>query len=122
MVKGLLIGAACVGGYAALFGMLYYWIHSRLFKRAQAAATALEQGGARIVAVHKASGYMKPAEVELEVDGKQARFQVRTWSRDYIVQSIRLASAPLPGILVRAERSLDRLGKSLGLNREVQLG
>src|SRR5262245_25440159 len=122
MLKHLLPTLLIPGLYLGVMTLMYRWIHGRLFKRAQAGAEALEQAGAKILSVQRSKGFMKPAEVELEFDGKPARYQVRSYSRDYILQTVRLPARPLPAILVRAERGFDRLGKSLGLNREVQLG
>jgi hypothetical protein len=121
-LRALLIFVAVVAGYGGFAWLLVRWIHSRLFKRACAGAEALERAGARVLARRRSAGLYQPAQVEFELHGKKARYQVRTYSRDFILQSIRIESPPLPGILVRAERALDRLGKSLGLNREVQLG
>ena len=60
--------------------------------------------------------------MELEFDGKKARYQVQTYSRDYILQSVRLPATPAAGdSRPRRSAACDRLGKSLGLNREVQL-
>jgi hypothetical protein len=120
--KPILIFLVVGGGYVGLVGLLIRWMRSRLFRRAQAAIPDLEKAGAKVLGARPPSGFRQPAEIEFEHDGLKARFQVRSYGRDFILQSIRLASAPLPGILIRAEGGLDRLGKSLGLDREVQLG
>jgi hypothetical protein len=120
--KPILIFLVVGGAYCGFAWLLIAWMRSRLFRRAQAAIPALEKAGAKILGMHRPGGFRKPAEIELEHQGRKARYQVTSYGRDFILQSIRLASAPLPGILIRAEGGLDRLGKSLGLNREVQLG
>jgi hypothetical protein len=120
--KPILIFVLVGGGYLGFLWILISWMRSRLFKRAKAAIPDLEKAGAKVLGSHPPSGFRQPAEVEFEHGGLKARFQVRSYGRDFVLQSIRLASAPLPGILVRAEGGIDRLGKSLGLNREVQIG
>ena len=125
MTEGLrkaLIGLVIVGLYAGFVAAIINWMRSRLMRRATAGFAALEKLGARSVAARRPSGYRQPAEIEFELAGMSARFQVQQYGRDYIRQSIRLPPAPLPGILVRPERAMDRFGKSMGLNREVQLG
>lgn len=114
----LVVGAA----YLGFVWLLITWMKSRLLGRARAAVPELEKAGARVLGVHPSSGFRRPAEVEFEHNGRKARYQVTQYGRDFILQSIRLDSAPLPGILVRAEGGVDRLGKWLGLNREVQVG
>ncbi|MEP7124994.1 MAG: hypothetical protein ABJE95_28955 [Byssovorax sp.] len=120
--KPILLFSIIAAGYLGFVWILIRWMRSRLFRRAQAAVPELEKAGARVLAVRPSSGFRKPAEVEFEHDGRKARFQVMSYGRDFIFQSIRLQSEPLPGILIRAESGVDRLGKSLGLNREVQIG
>jgi hypothetical protein len=121
-----MLGPLLVFGFVALYGaiifLVFRWSRTVIGRRAQAAADALAAAGAKIVAVHSAPGIWHPASVELTLDGRPATFLVRRWSRDYLLCSIAVPSAPLPHVLVRRERVSDRLGKRMGFNREVQLG
>lgn len=112
--------------FLAVYGLILWgalrWAQSRLSKRAQRAADALVAAGARVLAVRPSPGYRRPAEVDFELDGKRARFDVRHWGRDWILCSVRVDSPPLPAMLVRPEGVGDRVGKSLGFLREVQVG
>ncbi len=98
------------------------WARWRLLKRARLAAGTLAAAGARVGAVRPSPGLWKPAEVDFELDGKPASLHIRHWGRDYLLISVHIDSPPLPAILIRSERTVDRIGKSLGLSREVQLG
>jgi hypothetical protein len=111
---------------AALYGLLFWgivrWLRHRLLKRAQLAAEALAARGAKILAVRPSPAWFKPAEVEMELDGKHAFFHVRRFGRDWILLSVHLDAPPLPSIWIRPEQAAERLGKAMGLHREVQLG
>jgi hypothetical protein len=120
--KPILIFFVIGGGYLGLMWILVKWMRSRLLGRAKAAIPELEKAGAKVLGIHPSGGFRRPAEIEFEHDGLKARYQVTQYGRDFILQSIRLDSAPLPGILIRAESGVDRLGKWMGLNREVQIG
>jgi hypothetical protein len=119
---GVIFLLAFVGLYGAIIFLVFRWSRTVIGRRAQAAADALAAAGANIVAVRSAPGIWHPASVELTLDGRPATFLVRRYSRDYLLCSIAVPSAPLPHVLVRRERVSDRLGKRMGFNREVQLG
>lgn len=122
-MRGIVIGVVLITGYVAFVGALLGWMRGRLRRRAQIAADALAAAGARVGAVEMTSGKGgMVAGVSFAMDGVDARYTVRQWSRDFIVQSVLLPHAPLPAVLVRAERGVDRFGKWLGLNREAQVG
>ena len=112
--------------FALLYGLLFWaalrWARSRLLMRARLAAGALTAAGARVTDVRPSPSFGRPAEVDFELDGKRARFDVRRYGRDYVLCSVRVESPPLPAILARAEGAADRMGKALGLTREVQVG
>ena len=96
------IVALVIGGVAAAFGaLLILWMRSRLFGRAQAVAETLKKGGAQVLGVHPAKDLGRPAQVNFELDGYKARFQVRQYGRDYILQTIRLDVGIFPAILVK---------------------
>jgi len=121
-VQGAFIIAAIAAGYGGFMWLLLRWARSRVTRRAEAASGALERAGGRIVAIHPCESFRGPARVEAVLGDQPVEVVIRQYSRDYILQSVRIPTGPLPLILVRAERGLDRLGKTLGLDREVQLG
>jgi hypothetical protein len=90
--------------------------------RARLAAGSLTAVGARVLEVRPSPGWRRPAEVDFELDGRRGRFDVRYYGRDWVLCSVRVESPPLPAMLIRSEGAADRVGKSLGLLREVQVG
>ncbi|MDB4928378.1 MAG: hypothetical protein JWM10_862 [Myxococcaceae bacterium] len=115
-----------VVGFLSFYGLIMWaalrWARSRLLNRARLAAGSLTAVGARVLEVRPSPGWQRPAEVDFELDGRRARFDVRYYGRDWVLCSVRVESPPLPALLIRAEGAADRVGKSLGLMREVQLG
>lgn len=119
----VLVGFAVMGlFYGLVLWVALRWARSRLLMRARLAAGSLTAVGARVLDVRPSPAYGRPAEVDFELDGRRARFDVRHYGRDWILCSVRVDCHPLPAVLVRAEGAADRMGKALGLAREVQLG
>jgi hypothetical protein len=122
-MHGAVIAVVIVLGYLAFAATLLGWMRGRLRRRAEAGARALEATGARVRPVEMTAGWGgMVASAPFVLDGVEARYAVRQYGRDFIAQSVVLPHAPLPAVLVRAERGIDRFGKRLGLNREVQTG
>src|SRR4051794_30094063 len=116
---GVAIGLTFLGGYLALIFFIVRWMRRRLLMRAEKAAEALKAGGAKIFSVTPSTRFGMPAIVDYELDGKRGAFHVRRYGRDWVLLSVHVHCHPLPAILIRAESATDRIGKSLGLNREV---
>jgi hypothetical protein len=108
--------------YGLILWAVLRWARARLLNRARLAAGSLTAVGARVLDVRPSPGWQRPAEVDFELDGRRARFDVRYYGRDWVLCSVRVESPPLPALLIRAEGAADRVGKSLGLLREVQVG
>lgn len=119
---GALVGLCFVGAYVALVVAIVRWARRRLFRRAELAAEVLRAKGAKVFSVTPSPRWGAPAAVDFELDGKRGGFQVRRYGRDFVLLSVHVESQALPAIVIRAERAADRLGKALGLNREVQIG
>lgn len=109
-------------GYVVMLIGIVRWSRRRITQRAEAARDALARHGAKILSFTPNLGWGTPAKVEFELQGKRAEFHVRSYGRDWLLASIVIPSPPFPGVMVRAERDSDRVGKALGLNREVQIG
>jgi hypothetical protein len=113
-------------GFLALYGALVVgvvrWARARLFARVKLAADALAARGAKILALRPSAGFGQPAEADFVLGGRQARFDVRRFGRDFVLLSVRVDSPELPAIFIRPEGATDKIGKAMGLNREVQLG
>jgi hypothetical protein len=121
-LRGLIGVAVFALAYGLIIWAVLRWVRSRLLMRARLAAGALTAVGGRVLEVRPSPGFRQPAEVDFELGGHRARFDVRHYSRDWILCSVRVESPPLPAVLIRAEGAADRLGKALGITREVQLG
>jgi hypothetical protein len=126
--NGSMIGAV-IGGivaYAAFIGGIIYlafqWSRRILERKAESFASALVAVGARFVATGESKGLYRGREVEYELNGRRvfvnAYYIDRSWAR----LNLRLASGPYPWVTLHPEGAFERLGKSLQLNREVQLG
>lgn len=119
-------GVIGVGVFLALYGLILWaalrWARARLLNRARLAAGSLTAVGARVLEVRPSPGWQRPAEVDFELDGRRGRFDVRYYGRDWVLCSVRVDAPPLPALLIRAEGAADRMGRSLGLLREVQVG
>ena len=125
---GAIVGAV-VGGvlaYAAFLGTILYvairWSRGILERKAEAFATALVAAGARFVQHGPSKGLYAGREAEYELRGMRVFVNAYYVNRSWVRLNLRLASGVYPWVTLYPEGALDRLGKSLALNREVQLG
>lgn len=126
--NGAVIGAI-IGGvlsYVGFIGAIIYlslrWSRSILERKSQAFASALVAAGARFIQHGESKGLYAGREAEYELNG--LRFFVNAYyvSRSWVRLNLRVASGVHPWVTLYPEGAFDRLGKSLSLNREVQLG
>ncbi|MBK7860988.1 MAG: hypothetical protein IPJ65_20760 [Archangiaceae bacterium] len=96
------------------------WSQRILKRKRDALLTGLP--GAKLTQAATRSTLYGGAESEYEVDGQKVRVDARYVSRSFIRASLRVPSGPYPYLVVFPEGKLERLGKALGLNREVQTG
>jgi hypothetical protein len=120
---GVAIGIA---GYLALIGLIAVWAVRRsrrkLDERVDGIAAAVAASGGKRVRESRLSHYRSKS-VECEADGKRMWIEAYAISRDYVRVNYRLPTdTPLPHIRIHRERGLDRFGKRIRLNREVQTG
>lgn len=126
--NGSMIGAV-IGGivaYAAFIGGIVYlslrWSRRILERKSESFASALVALGARQVATGESQGLYRGREVEYELNGRRAFVNAYYVDRSWVRLNLRLASGPYPWVTLHPEGAFERLGKSLQLNREVQLG
>lgn len=126
--KGAIIGAV-IGGvlaYAGFIGGIIYlslrWSRRILERKAEAFASALVAAGARFVQFGESKGLYAGREAEYELNGLRVFVNAYYVSRSWVRLNLRLASGVYPWVTLYPEGAFDRLGKSLSLNREVQLG
>jgi hypothetical protein len=120
---GVAIGIA---GYLGLIGLIAAWAVRRsrrkLDERVDGIAAAVAASGGKRVRETRVS-HSRSKSVECEADGKRMWIEAYAISRDYVRINYRLPTdTPLPHIRIHRERGLDRFGKKIRLNREVQTG
>ena len=123
-VIGVVIGVTL---YVAFLGTIIYfsvrWSRRRMEEKAAPLQAALAGAGARFVADGPKGGLYQGQEREYDHGGR--RVFVGAWyvSRYQIRANLRVATAErLPWVTIVPEGSVERFGKSIGLNREVQTG
>lgn len=124
VVIGVVIGVTL---YVAFLGTIIYfsirWSRRRMEEKAAPLQAALAGAGARFVADGPKGGLYQGQEREYDYGGR--RVFVGAWyvSRYHIRANLRVATAErLPWVTIFPEGKVERLGKSIGLNREVQTG
>lgn len=120
---GIAIGIA---GYLGLIGLIAAWAVRRSRRkrdeRVDGVAAAVAAGGGKRVGESRVSRFAGKS-VECEAGGKRMWIEAYPVSRSYLRINYRLPlDTPLPHIRVRRERGLDRFGKKIHFNREVQTG
>jgi len=121
-IGGAVVGVALYLGGAA--GIL--WLVPRssrnLLDRKQAALTAgLQSAGASSRGTTE-GGLYQGTDVSFELGGREVISNVRFVSESWVRANLRVKTGPLPWAIFSAERAVDRFGKLLGVNREVQTG
>jgi len=119
--------AGIVGGVLVYLGALFFFIRwaVRLSqKRMEQQSSALLAGleGATQVGETKRAKLYAGAETEYEVGGRRVIVATHHQNRSYVRSALRIAGGPYPHVTVFPETGFERLGKAIGLNREVQTG
>jgi hypothetical protein len=95
----------------------------RLFRRkVDALGGALASAGAQKIGERGSAGIYWTHLSEYELGGRRVVCVSRPVSRSFIRVGLRIASGPHPGLIIFPEGKIERLGKAIGLNREVQTG
>lgn len=120
----LVLVFSILGGVFLFIGLVVWWVsRKQLERRTQTVAgIAAQIGGTPVQEMDVASHPERLPGFEMERDG--LRFKVFPFMRGrYEYVEIQLVTeANLPLVVLRPERGLDRFGRAVRLNREVQLG
>lgn len=126
MNEGTAVGIAlAIGLYALVMFAIIKWASkssSKLLDKKQDVVSAgLTSAGAKQRATTRGGLYVG-SDVVFELDGKEVITNVRYVSRSYMRANLKVKTGPLPWVTVYPEEGVDRFGKVIGLNREVQTG
>lgn len=117
----LLVVAAVVIGIVGFFVVLGRLSKSLLDAKSEALRAGLTAAGASVKST-KVGGLYEGNHVALELDGRELVVSADYASRSLVRASLLLKTDFLPWAVFSRERELHRVGKSLGINREVQTG
>lgn len=116
---GIAVYLAFIGGIAAL---AFRWSRRILERKRDALGASLASVGGRVVGTAPRGGLYAGRETEYEVQGRRVFVDARYVSRDYVRANVRVEGGPFPYVTLYPEGALQRFGKAISLNREVQLG
>jgi hypothetical protein len=117
IVLGVLVYLAFIG---AMITLSVRWSRRLLKRKSDALLTGMS--GAKQLGAPAASGLYTGAETEYEVNGQRVWVNARYVSRSFVRATLRIAGGPYPFLVVFPEGKVERFGKAIGLNREVQTG
>jgi hypothetical protein len=115
-----------VGAYLAFIGLMIFlslrWVRRRRRARDDVLTQGLAAAGAELVGTAPMGGWYTGTTRDFELAGQ--RFAARNYavSRYYYRSDLSVAAPPLPAISIIPEGMVERFGKAIGLNREVQTG
>jgi hypothetical protein len=117
---------AVVLAYLVFVGLIIFlavrWGRRRTAATDAAMVEALEASGGRQVSTRSPGGYYTGTVREFDFGRQRVLARVYAVSRYHYRVSLGVASPPLPAVTIIPEGLVDRLGKAIGLNREVQTG
>jgi hypothetical protein len=123
LVLGITAGVLVYFAFLATIITLTFRWSRRLFRRkVDALGGALAASGGQKIAEHASAGIYWSHQTEYEVGGRRVIAVSRPISRSFIRVGMRIASGPYAALIVFPEGKVERLGKAIGLNREVQTG
>ncbi len=121
--------AGVIGGllvYALFLGAIVYfslrWSRRILERKAEALAAGLVAAGGRFVEHGESKGLYRGREAAYELAGRRVFVNAYYVGRSWVRLNFRVAGGPFPWVTLHPEGAFQKLGKSLGINREVQLG
>lgn len=110
---------------AVLVGIVLFsrrWAQRRRQARDEALSQGLTAAGGKLVSSAPPRGYYGGAEFVFELGSQRVHAQSYPVSRYYYRTNVRVETPSLPAITVIPEGKVERFGKAIGLNREVQTG
>jgi hypothetical protein len=123
---GPVIGVIAVLIYVGVLGVIIFfairWSRSILQKKQDIVTADLAAQGAKVGTEATGGGLYVGNDVPFELDGVQVVTNVRYVSRSYVRANLKVATPPMPWVTVLPEKAVDKWGKVIGLNREVQTG
>ncbi|MFO0648435.1 MAG: hypothetical protein U0326_19500 [Polyangiales bacterium] len=121
--------AGIIGGlivYALFLGAIIYfslrWSRRILERKAEALAAGLVAAGARFVEHGEPKGLYRGREAAYDLAGRRVFVNAYYVSRSWVRLNFRVEGGPFPWVTLHPEGAFQKLGKSLGISREVQLG
>lgn len=122
-VFGVAVGVALYAAMIVGLVMLSIrWSRGVLEKKITALSSQLTAAGARLVSQDDKAGLYRGREATYEIAGRRVMVNAYFVSRDFVRANLRVPGRPAPAVTLYPEGALERFGKALRLNREVQLG
>jgi hypothetical protein len=119
ITAGVLIYIAFLG---TIITLTIRWSRRIFRRKVDALGGALASAGGQKLGERSAGGIYWSHLSEYEIGGRRVLCVSRPISRSFIRVGLRIPSGPHPGLIIFPEGKIERLGKAIGLNREVQTG
>ncbi len=121
----LLITLGVLAYVAFMGGILYWSVRSskrHALQKSEALRKGLESIGGVRVGAGPSKGRYGPTEIEYRLEQRSVYTYSTRVSRGYDRVGIRIGGREYPAVHLYPEGAIDRFGKSIGINREVQTG
>jgi hypothetical protein len=123
VVVGIVVAVIVyVGFLVGMITLAVRWSRKLLYRKADALRSGLDQAGATRLGERGTGGLYTGTEVEYEIAGRRVLTNAYYVSRSFVRVNLRIPGGPFPWVVIHPERALDKIGKVLGVNREVQTG
>ena len=126
MSNGALFGIAAVVIYGVVLVFIIRagvrWSRRTAQARANVLKAGIETAGGKALVERPVTKLYEVTESEYELDGQRLFVSSTFVSRSWIRLNLRVPTAALPSCVVFPEGGVQKFGKVLGLNREVQTG
>ncbi len=118
----VLLGAGAYVGVLTVIVLLAVRWSRRVLKHKSDAFAGGLGSDARLVGETALQARYHGFEREYDVDGQRVFVRSRYVGRDFVRTDLRVTARPCPAVVLYPEHALQRFGKAIRLNREVQLG
>jgi len=123
LIWGMVGGIAAYGVFLGLLiRFALRWSRRILDRKGDALGEALVAAGGRKLGDGVQGGLYTGTERIFEVGGRRVYTNAYYVSRSSVRVNLRVETPPLPYVVIFPEKAVDRFGKAIGLNREVQTG
>ena len=128
MADPKIIVGGVIGGlvYLAFLGSIVYfslrWSRRLMNRKADALRAGLDAVGGKRLGDGIPGGLYSGNEVEYDVGGRRVFTKAYYVSRSSVRVNLRVPGGPYPYVTIFPEGNVDRFGKAIGLNHEVQTG